>query len=421
MNFLDENGLVRLWTHILSKFEKIIKKEDIAAEVTETEENPVSGAAVYDYVSENSGATNLVNGNATGSLRGIGAKAEDSNYVMGQYAFAIGQSAYASGTGSYSAGYVTQASGYYSSAEGYRSKASNSYSKAKGYSTTASGVGSSAEGNTTKAVGDYSHAEGYHSQANGKYSHAEGSYVNAFGTGSHAEGYSTLAVGEYSHAEGYDTSANGDNSRAEGVGTIANTFAESVSGTYNLIVDQALYNIVRTSKVESMSSSTAVYIHTNEPTLNQTTGSFNIEETTQSNFSSLQVGDFYSYNISPGLESYYIVQSTPYYDTSTSQYKASITVCSIESSTTSKGQYVNVIGNGESSTSRSNAHTLDWDGNAWFSGDVYTGSTSGTNKDEGSKKLATEDFVNTKITYGTTDLTAGTSELATGTVYLVYE
>lgn len=32
---------------------------------------------------------------------------------------------------------------------------------------------------------------------------------------------------------------------------------------------------------------------------------------------------------------------------------------------------------------------------AWFSGDVYVGSTSGTNKDEGSKKLATEDFVNT--------------------------
>lgn len=37
----------------------------------------------------------------------------------------------------------------------------------------------------------------------------------------------------------------------------------------------------------------------------------------------------------------------------------------------------------------SNAHTLDWDGNAWFAGDVYVGSTSGTNKDEGSVKLAT--------------------------------
>lgn len=50
-----------------------------------------------------------------------------------------------------------------------------------------------------------------------------------------------------------------------------------------------------------------------------------------------------------------------------------------------------IIGNG-SSSNRSNAYTLDWDGNAWFSGDVYVGSTSGTNKDEGSKQLATIDY-----------------------------
>lgn len=44
------------------------------------------------------------------------------------------------------------------------------------------------------------------------------------------------------------------------------------------------------------------------------------------------------------------------------------------------------MGNG-SPSKRSNAHTLDWSGNAWFAGDVYTGSTSGTNKDDGSVKL----------------------------------
>ena len=45
-----------------------------------------------------------------------------------------------------------------------------------------------------------------------------------------------------------------------------------------------------------------------------------------------------------------------------------------------------IVGNG-SISKRSNAHTLDWSGNAWFAGDVYTGSTSGTNKDDGSVKL----------------------------------
>lgn len=49
-----------------------------------------------------------------------------------------------------------------------------------------------------------------------------------------------------------------------------------------------------------------------------------------------------------------------------------------------------IVGNGTSSSSCSNAHTLDWDGNAWFAGDVYVGSTSGTNKDDGSKKLLVE-------------------------------
>ena len=53
---------------------------------------------------------------------------------------------------------------------------------------------------------------------------------------------------------------------------------------------------------------------------------------------------------------------------------------------TIRGTYAHIVGNGTSSAS-SNAHTLDWSGNAWFAGDVYVGSTSGTNKDDGSQKL----------------------------------
>lgn len=56
---------------------------------------------------------------------------------------------------------------------------------------------------------------------------------------------------------------------------------------------------------------------------------------------------------------------------------------------------VMIVGNGTSGATkdRSNAFTLDWSGNGWFSGDVYVGSTSGKDKDAGSKKLATEDYV----------------------------
>lgn len=69
--------------------------------------------------------------------------------------------------------------------------------------------------------------------------------------------------------------------------------------------------------------------------------------------------------------------------------------CNIEDSS---GIYADIIGNGNPSKgTKSNAATVDWSGNAWFAGDVYTGSTSGTNKDAGSKKLATEDYVSTQI------------------------
>lgn len=55
-----------------------------------------------------------------------------------------------------------------------------------------------------------------------------------------------------------------------------------------------------------------------------------------------------------------------------------------------------IVGNGHVEFARSNAHTLDWNGNAWFAGDVYTGSASGTNKDAGSKVLATKEYVDSK-------------------------
>ena len=57
------------------------------------------------------------------------------------------------------------------------------------------------------------------------------------------------------------------------------------------------------------------------------------------------------------------------------------------------GKVLHSVGNGTSSSARSNAHTVAQDGTGWFQGDVYVGSTSGRNKDEGSKKLATEEYV----------------------------
>ena len=56
------------------------------------------------------------------------------------------------------------------------------------------------------------------------------------------------------------------------------------------------------------------------------------------------------------------------------------------------GNYAHVVGNG-TSTTRSNAHVLDWKGNAWFAGDVYTNGVPGQAGTP--KKLATEVPVST--------------------------
>lgn len=69
-----------------------------------------------------------------------------------------------------------------------------------------------------------------------------------------------------------------------------------------------------------------------------------------------------------------------------------------------------IVGNGTSSSKKSNAHTIDWSGNAWFAGDVYIGSTSGTNKDDGSIKLAKITELPTKTSQLTND-----SDFATNT------
>lgn len=73
----------------------------------------------------------------------------------------------------------------------------------------------------------------------------------------------------------------------------------------------------------------------------------------------------------------------------------------------SSSAYVHIVGNGTSDNARSNAHTLDWRGNAWFQGDVYVGGTG--QDDEAAERLAkmsdipsiegfaSESYVDTKL------------------------
>ena len=398
---------------------------------------------------------NVLDGNAIGSARTIGAK-DSEGQPLGEYAWAEGQDTIASGLRCHAEGWNTKASNDDSHAEGHNTVASGYYSHAEGLNTAAPGYCSHAEGRNTTASGSNQHVQGknnvrdttlahivgngssdsnksnahtldwqgnawfagdvYTGSTSGKnkddgskklatedmvntslsskqdilvsgtniktinnesilgegnisisggsslnnvldgnaigsartigandsegkplgiYAWAEGQDTIASGDRSHAEGMSTRASGYISHAEGMGTKALGDYSHAEGSQTEAsgnNSHAEGIRTTASSSSSHAEGD----STIASGNFSHAEGYDTKAQGNNQhVQGKYNIADTTSAH----------------------------------------------------------IVGNGTKYNARSNAHTLDWSGNAWFAGDVYTGSTSGTNKDDGSKKLATEEFV----------------------------
>lgn len=75
-----------------------------------------------------------------------------------------------------------------------------------------------------------------------------------------------------------------------------------------------------------------------------------------------------------------------------------------------ENKYAHIVGNGTSDTARSNAHTVDWNGNAWFAGDVE-GIKNGTTH-KLSEKANTSDVALLQY-YGTTDITISDSSYFT--------
>lgn len=169
----------------------------------------------------------------------------------------------------------------------------------------------------------------------------DGDIMFSPGKNSFSGGEGTLASGSASHTEGYYTSAQGDYSHAEGSTSIASGEAAHAEGGGSVAVGKNSH-AEGTNCRASGEASHAEGKGTDANSGQHVQGKYNVED---------------------GL-----------------------------------GKYAHIVGNGTNTDTQSNAHTLDWSGNAWFAGDVYVGSTSGTNKDDGSKKLATEEYVDGQMT-----------------------
>ena len=148
--------------------------------------------------------------------------------------------------------------------------------------------------------------------ASGNVSHAEGWVTIASGGASHAEGDSTIASGNVSHAEGNGTTASGSASHAEGNGTTASGNVSHAEGWVT---------------IASGEDSHAEGEYTEATKRGQhVQGRFNILDDS--------VADEARY-----------------------------------------GKYAHIVGNGDGDSSRSNAHTLDWNGLGWFAGGLKVGGT----------------------------------------------
>lgn len=180
-----------------------------------------------------------------------------------------------------------------------------------GYESGAYGSYSHIEGNGNTAIGEGAHAEGHNNKAIGVYSHVEGQGARASGAYSHAEGETTAATGTHSHAEGSGSTASGQYSHAEGYSSKALAYASHAEGL--------------SSKADGY------YAHAEG-------------ENTIANHRAQHV--FGKYNIEDPTEGLPL----------------------------EIGTYVEIVGNGEQNA-RSNARTLDWNGNEVLAGGLKVSST----------------------------------------------
>lgn len=279
--------------------------------------------------------------------------------------------------GSRSSGYYSTASGSQSVAFGSSAVASGSNSVANGLGVTASGSESHAEGIGTHAYGDASHAEGYQTTTGGNsgsgsnkpYSHAEGQNTTATGQGAHAEGGSVTASGDYSHAEGYGgNTASGNHSHVEGYGSnLSSGQASHAEGFGNVQATNTGSHAEGNSTTSSGSASHA------EGSVTTASGAYSHAEGVGTAASGSQAHAEGNGTISGGSASH--AEGTGSVANHKSQHViGEYNVLDTNAADSiARGDYVEIVGNGTSASARSNARTLDWEGNEVLAGGLTLG------------------------------------------------
>lgn len=275
------------------------------------------------------------------------------------------------------------ASGALSHAENSATKALGSQSHAEGSQSIAEGESSHAEGYKTYSLGYYSHAEGSLTKTKGNSSHAEGIQSIAEGKASHVEGYYTVAKGKYSHAEGNYINVIGDTAHGEGYNKISkihitptdDELVYSFESGYGAYVLPGYYvKDTNSSFVEILERDTsALTFRVKEPLSITTETLVEISEgLVLGNNSHAEGHSTTTVGEASHAEGYCTHAEGDYQHV---QGKNNII--------DKDNKFAHIVGNGTTPITRSNAHTIDWDGNGWFAGGLKVG---GTDQDDEAAK-----------------------------------
>lgn len=258
------------------------------------------------------------------------------------------------------------------------------------------GTGSVYTSGTNKPTANYAFAEGSSTQALDTYSHAEGCGTTSNGKASHAEGYGSFltALDTTIH-----TPYNNTNKTIIIKGVVESPYSKNIVDNY-IIAGQAYLSIDGTAQSANKIKQIDVFYGDDARTI------VYFEGTPSSGITSLAVNaQVYLYligSLASGRGTHVEGYSTTAWGQG-AHAEGELTVASgnashaeglgtiasyqfqhVEGGYNKPGSYIHIVGNGTDNDNRSNAHTLDWDGNAWFAGNIKIG---GTGYDDSNAKV----------------------------------
>lgn len=344
------------------------------------EKNTASGnySTSMGYGTEATGATSLA----------IGCQYEDSEHniekvkAIGKASLAGGMASTASGEGSVAFGYKSNSQGRYSFALGESTKTIGNSSLAIGLETTASGLASFSGGQKTAASGECSTSMGFSTNAIGKSSLATGVETSASGLASLSSGGKTVASGSYSVSIGYGTEASGAGSlaigyqyndeqkvKATGKASLAGGIASKASGEGSVAFGyksdaQGKYSFAGGQQCGTLAEKSFAY------------GS-GCKVDTDARFAAAIGDSVYAECESQLVHGRFNIRGNV------------------------NKNLAHVVGNGTDGTHRSNAYTLDWNGNGWFAGGVTIEGESTINSKLNCQDIATNTISSNEVESGT--------------------